>query len=445
MRKLIKSPIWYLAVLLFIGVIALATAQTTAAQDRAATGIVMTGALNVRSGPGLEFGIVATAYQGHAVAVLGRSGFNTWVQVRTFAGVVGWSNSNYMQMNVPLNNLPVVGAAPVPPGATPIPPTAIGVVNTGAVNVRSGPDYTYSIVTIAYQGYTFTLLGRTADNAWVRVRMVDTTEGWVNASALNTNVPIASLPVAATPAPPATGPTAVVNTGALNVRSGPGIQFSTVTAVYNGHIVTMLGRNADSSWVKIRVFSGQEGWVNARFLNPNTPIANLPVLDGSTTTPPTATALVNTGALNVRSGPGLNFGILEVVYQGTRVTLLGRTADATWVQIRTPNGIVGWVNSNLVQPTVPITNLPVVGGTTPPVAFNAVVTTGALNVRSGPGLAYPTLATIGNGTGVTLIGRSATAVVPPWVQVRLGNGLVGWVNANYLFTNVQLSSLPVTG
>ncbi len=529
MFKQAKFAKWYLILALVIGIVALVSVQTAAAQDRAATGIVSTGALNVRSGPGLEFGIITTSYQGHAVAVLGRSGFNTWVEIRTFDGVVGWVNSNYLQMDVALNNLPVVGTGVVPPGATPIPPAntpAIGVVNTGAVNVRSGPGYGFPIVTIAYQGYTFTLLGRTADNAWVKVRMVDTTEGWVNSSALNTNVPVSSLAIITAVAPPTSGATAVVNTGALNVRSGPGLQFGAVAAVYNGHVVQMLGRNADNSWVKVRLFNGQEGWVNARYITPNSPIANLPVLDNSTTTPPGATAVVNTGALNirsgpgpefnaltsvpfgtnlsligrnqnaswakvrlstgvegwvntsyivsnvaitslpivdgssnvpagtvntgalnVRSGPGVSFSVLEVVYQGTRVNLLGRTADSSWVQIQTPKGTTGWVNATLLQTNVPITNLPVVGGTTPPppVTTNAVVTTGALNVRSGPGLPFPVVTTVYNGNGLLLIGRSATAVTPPWVQVRLENGLVGWVNANFIFTNVPLANLPVTG
>ncbi|MCB8985986.1 MAG: SH3 domain-containing protein [Ardenticatenaceae bacterium] len=525
MRKIFRSPLLYLVILLLVGAFVLAPVQTSAAQDRAATGIVTTGALNVRSGPGPEYSILTTAYQGHALAVLGRSGFNTWVEVRTFAGIVGWANANYMQMDVPLNNLPIVGTGNVPPGTTPVPSPAIGVVNTGAVNVRTGPGYGYPIVTIAYQGYTFTLLGRTADNAWAKVRMVDGTEGWVNTGALNTNVPIGSLPIVNVTAPPTSGPTAVVNTGALNVRSGPGIQYPAVAATYNGHVVTMLGRNADGSWVKVRLFNGQEGWVNARYITPNSPIANLPVLDNSGTPPTGATAVVNTGALNVRSGPGpqfpaltsvpygttmsligrnydatwakvrlttgvegwvnasfivanvaitslpiadgsgtvpaatvntgalnvrsgpgVNFSVLEVIYQGTRVSLLGRTADSSWVQIQTPKGTTGWVNASLLQANVPISNLPVVGGTTPPpVTTNAVVTTGALNVRSGPGLAFPAVTTVYNGDGLTLIGRSATAVNPPWVQVRLQNGLVGWVNANYIYTTVPLANLPVTG
>lgn len=447
MFKQAKFAKWYLLLALVVGIVALVSAQTAVAQDRAATGIVSTGALNVRSGPGLEFGIITTTYQGHAVAVLGRSGFNTWVEIRTFDGVVGWVNSNYLQMDVALNNLPVVGTGVVPPGATPNPPAntpAIGVVNTGAVNVRSGPGYGFPIVTIAYQGYTFSLLGRTADNAWVNVRMVDTTIGWVNSSALNTNVPVGSLPVITAVAPPTSGATAVVNTGALNVRSGPGPQFTALTSVPFGTNLSLIGRNSNASWAKVRLSTGVEGWVNTSYIVSNVAITSLPIVDGSSNVP---AGTVNTGALNVRSGPGVSFSVLEVVYQGTRVNLLGRTADSSWAQIQTPKGTTGWVNATLLQTNVPITNLPVVGGTTPPppVTTNAVVTTGALNVRSGPGLAFPAVATVYNGNGLLLIGRSATAVTPPWVQVRLENGLVGWVNANFIFTNVPLANLPVTG
>jgi uncharacterized protein YgiM (DUF1202 family) len=428
-----------LSLLALLGLFFLALAPTHAvAQDRVATGIVTTGALNVRSGPGPEFQLIGTSYQGHAVAILGRSGFNTWVQVRTFAGLVGWMNANYMQLDVPLNNLPVVPGQ----GGIPAPVAAIGVVNTGAVNVRSGPSHNHSIITIAYQGYTFSLLGRSADNAWANVRMVDGTVGWVNFGALNINVAVNSLPVIAAPAPPTGGATAVVNTGALNVRSGPGVQFSVVSAVYSGHVVQMLGRNADGSWVKARLFNGQEGWVNSRFLNPSTPIANLPIADAPG--PVAATGVVNTGALNVRSGPGVGFSALEVIYQGNQVSVLGRVADSSWVQIRTARGTIGWVNTSLLNLNVPPGSLPVVGDTTT-VPTNAVVSTGRLNVRSGPALGFPIMTTLTQGTQLTLIGRSATAVTPPWVQVRLSNGLTGWVNANYLFTNVPLNTLPITG
>jgi uncharacterized protein YgiM (DUF1202 family) len=170
-------------------------------------------------------------------------------------------------------------------------------------------------------------------------------------------------------------------------------------------------------------------------------------VDGSTGTG-TPTAVVNTGALNVRSGPGPSYSSVTVVYQGSQLTLIGRNADSSWVKVRTPNGTEGWVNATLIQANVPISNLPVVdGSTTPgqptqPTAYNAVVTTGALNVRSGPSIDYPSVTVISQGTELNLIGRSATT---GWVQVTLPGGQQGWINPNFIFTNVNINTLPVTG
>ena len=263
MNKFQITRRWLLiGLFLALALFTVATAQPTHAQDRAANGTVNTGALNVRTGPNINDAIVTTVYNGHVVAVLGRSATNTWVQVRTYNGQVGWVNSTYLIMDVPFNNLPVIGGGTTtpPPAQTP----AVGVVNTGAVNVRSGPGYGYPIITIAYQGYTFTLLGRTADSAWVKVQMVDGTQGWVNASALNTTVPVNTLPINETPiTPPAGMAVGAVNTGQLNIRSGPGAGYSVLSSVYYGHVVQLLGRNTSSTWLKVRLFDGQEGWANA--------------------------------------------------------------------------------------------------------------------------------------------------------------------------------------
>ncbi|MBE2224444.1 MAG: SH3 domain-containing protein [Anaerolineae bacterium] len=529
---------------LLLALFSITTTQSALAQTKVANGVVATGQLNVRSGPGVEYPVVTSVFSNAPLAIYGKSGFNTWVQVGTANGITGWVNSTYIVMDVPLSNLPVVGGttATPPAGATATPPAgttatppatrqipAVGVVNTGAVNVRSGPGYNFPIITIAYQGYTVTLLGRTADNAWAKVQMVDGTQGWINFGALDTTVPASSLPITDAPiTPPAGTAVGVVNTGQLNLRSGPGTEYSVVASVFNGHVVqllgrntfstwlkvrlfdgqegwsnakyittnypignlpvmwddavipgaptaivttgnlnirtgpgasyaavtsvpygttlTLLGRNADGTWVKVRTNSGQEGWVNANYLTTSVPVSSLPIVDGSTGTG-VATAVVNTGALNVRSGPGVSYSSVTVVYQGTQLTLIGRNADGSWVKVRTPNGTEGWVNADLIQANIPISNLPVVDGSTTgtptqPIAYNAVVTTGALNVRSGPSIDYPSVTVVSQGTEMNLIGRSATT---GWVQVVLPGGQQGWVNPNFIYTTININTLPVTG
>jgi uncharacterized protein YgiM (DUF1202 family) len=311
------------------------------------------------------------------------------------------------------------------------------VIATGALNVRSGPGVAFNRTATVYQGTTVALLGRNQSATWVKIQMANGHQGWVNVAYTFPSVAVVNLPVVDAPAPPSTTATAVVNTGALNVRSGPSVAYSVVAVAQQGHALHLLGRNANSSWAKVRLISGQEGWVNASLITPSVPISSLPMVDAPAVT---ATAVVNTGALNVRSGPGVGYSVVTWVQQGQTLHLLGRNANSSWVQVRTPGNHQGWVNASLIQANVAISSLPVASAAGP--AATAVVTTGALNVRYGPGVGYGAFAVIYQGTGVTLLGRNAHS---SWVKVQLANGTQGWVNASLIQANVAISSLPVAG
>jgi uncharacterized protein YraI len=82
-----------------------------------------------------------------------------------------------------------------------------------------------------------------------------------------------------TPPPATSGPTATVSNAiyALNVRSGPGVSFNAITAIQRGTQVTLIGRNTFSTWLKIRLPNGTEGWSSATYLNTSYSISSLPV------------------------------------------------------------------------------------------------------------------------------------------------------------------------
>lgn len=79
--------------------------------------------------------------------------------------------------------------------------------------------------------------------------------------------------------------------------------------------------------------------------------------------PGDADAVVNTGA-NVRTGPGLGYGTIAGGLQaGSRVSLLGRSADSAWFNILLPDGETeGWIFASLVTVNAGITvaDLPIV-------------------------------------------------------------------------------------
>lgn len=330
----------------------------------AGTAVVHTGALNVRSGPGVGYSAIAVAYQGQTLTLLGRLSNNSWVKVQLANGTQGWVNATLVQPSIALSGLPVIDVPAL---------TAVTLVNTGALNVRSGPGLTYGAVAVASYGQTLALLGRDAAGVWVKVQLANGTQGWVNATYTQPSVSISSLTVVAappaptpvsptpltpTPTPVANVPTAVIHTGALNVRSGPGLGYSVVATVYNGQSVTLLGRSgSDADWVKVRLATGQEGWLNITYTQANVSASSLPIVDGP---PALSVATVNTGAANVRSGPGLTYASVAVVYQGQLVTLLGRNSDSSWLKVQLTAGQQGWINTSLLQMTVAVSGLPVV-------------------------------------------------------------------------------------
>lgn len=76
----------------------------------------------------------------------------------------------------------------------------------------------------------------------------------------------------------------------------------------------------------------------------------------------TGNATVNTDS-NIRLEPSLTYGIHSGgATSGTQVTVNGRNADATWFQVRLPNGDDGWIFSALldIDPTVNKLALPII-------------------------------------------------------------------------------------
>ena len=187
-----------------------------------------------------------------------------------------------------------------------------GVVTTGRLNVRTGPGVSYTVVTRVDEGATLSLLARNQTATWVQVRTADGLEGWVNASYIRASVAIAELPLNGNlpAAAPATG---TVTAAQLELRSGPSAQHSLVATLAQGQALTLLGRNSDTSWIKVKAGPLGEGWVPAAILvrlpgdENGTPIApfsasvalsSLPVV--SPTTPTVGAAKVSLSSSSTR-------------------------------------------------------------------------------------------------------------------------------------------------
>ena len=356
MKRTVKVT---LIIVLFVASILTVTAVF--AQTVEYTAVVDTGGLNVRQGPGVEYAPITVVNLGQTVTLLGRNDNSSWAKIRTPDNQEGWVNASYLtSSNVAISSLPVMTSS-----ATPL-PTPPAPVTPGGIAVRSGPGFTYSAAGFVANGSYINLLGRNSNSTWVKVSANNNTLiGWMNASVIETSLNIHDLPIVdgtTTPTTPTTTPTsdtasATITTGALNVRSGPGLGYSVLEQVYLGQTITLIGRNDSSTWVKATTSNGQQGWLSAGFIQANVAISSLPVIASPTLD---SVGLVNTGTANVRSGPGLEYTVVDTAGLHSTVSLIGRNSANSWLKVQLANGTQGWIHASLLDINVAIGTLPAV-------------------------------------------------------------------------------------
>jgi uncharacterized protein YgiM (DUF1202 family) len=164
-----------------------------------ATGVINTGALNIRSVPGATNNIpVATLYQGSTLDIIGRSNDSAWLQIiYGYGDRIGWARSTYVTITSgSLQNAPIVSNYTQPHTPTPI-ATAQGIVNTGALNIRTVPHWWGNTpITFIYRNTPMTLIGRNADSSWYKVQLGNGVIGWARSRYVNVNTGnTAALPI----------------------------------------------------------------------------------------------------------------------------------------------------------------------------------------------------------------------------------------------------------
>ena len=153
------------------------------------------------------------------------------------------------------------------------------------------------------------------------------------------------------------------NVRSLFVRESPNLESPLLTVLNRRQQAALLGRDSSSSWFKVRLETGVEGWINAvdsrAGVDPSTlavldipPEAAATALPVSTVTafPVIRSAIVEAGALNLRSGPGVAYEPITIINKGEIVGVLGRRGLGVWVRVRLNSGLEGWVNSSLLAP-----------------------------------------------------------------------------------------------
>ena len=421
------------ASLVFGGVAASATpfAHVASAQDAtiqdASTGrqaTVDVDYLNVRETPSLSGAILKTLSYGTAVYVeagpVSADGYQ-WYGLANSPdqAIFGWSVAGFLATDN--------GSAPSgPSGSFSYGDTVT--VNTDALNVRSAPTLTASVLTVYQTGTQVKITGGPtyADNiTWYAVDNL----GWVAGQFLAANDGSGD---GGTPSQPADefayGQTVVINTDALNVRDAPSLNGKVLDVYLSGTQAWITGGPKVSDnivWYAVNDL----GWVAGNYL-----IADVRGDNGlgnrSGEFSEGDSVYVKADALNVRSQPSLSGQVLDVYLNGETATITGPPVAAdgyTWY----PVNHLGYVADAFLGGKASGNGN--TSGGTEYYAYGDKVTvnTDLLNVRKSPSISADVLDVYAYGTAATVTGDPTTADGYTWVP--LDN--LGWVASTYLSGN----------
>ena len=190
----------------------------------------------------------------------------------------------------------------------------------------------------------------------------------------------AVLPEVTKPAAAPAIVTGVITAKALVARQGPDKTFKSIISLPKNTILTMVGRNADNSWLQIQIPGKTDlGWASKDFINVQGDVNSLPVVEATesaseskpvspevvetakaTAAPAIVTGVITAKELSVRKGPGKTFKAITSLAKNTTLTVVGRNADNSWLQIQIPGKTdLGWASKDFVKVLGDINSLPV--------------------------------------------------------------------------------------
>jgi hypothetical protein len=173
------------------------------------------------------------------------------------------------------------------------PPALIATIVVENATLRSAPDATGAVIGLVPRGLKLTVLARSADSAWLKVKAADETVGWITPGEIGLSsrqvaqVPqgvIAPVTPTATPLPKPAGPTPTVtptpqptalyvvrvldsqpvrDSGALRIREARNTEALLVDSAAVGEPLTVYQRvtEGNTPWLWVESPRGKRGWV----------------------------------------------------------------------------------------------------------------------------------------------------------------------------------------
>lgn len=405
------------------------TAQTTKAAPKNDTKYTVNAdVLRVRTGPSTNYEIASRVYEGQNLNVIGQE--NGWYKIQ-YNGKVGYVSGDFVNTGSSSQG-----------NSTIQPASGNYTVNVSSLRVRTGPSTSHTQLGSVHKGQVVQVVGEVKDwfkinyggqNAYVSKDYV--TKGGSDSNVVQDNKQQNNNNVTVQ-----TGGTYVVNATSLRVRTGPATYHGTIGGVLNGQTLNVIG--AENGWFKVK-HNGNTGYVSSEFVkfvkggtSTSNPSANN---NNNTSTQGSGEYYINVSALNVRSGAGMDYGIIGSLPQGQKVQVIAD--EYGWSKVNY-NGQTGYIGTRYLSKTPvsgaqdnkPTQNNNNNNNNTPAQGSgDYYVNASALNVRGGAGTDYGVIGALPQGQKVQVIADEYG-----WSKINY-NGRTGYVGTRFL------SKTPVSG
>lgn len=377
------------------------------------TGTITGSDVRMRSGAGTNYSIIGTYGKGTQMQVTGVSG--NWYAV-SYNGKTGYVSADYMKVT---SSTASSSTSTTSTSSSTTSVSGTGTVTGSSVRMRSGAGTNYSILATFAKGTKVEVTGKTGN--WYAIKY-DGKSGYISADYLSV-ASSSSTSTSTTSATTTTGKTGSVIGTSVRMRSGPGTNYDTLGYYSNGVKMNVLG--SENGWYKVS-YNGKTGYIIAQYFRVDP--------ESSTTTDGEITG----SNVNMRLGPGTNYGIVANYSKGTKLKISG--SNGNWYEVSV-NGKYGYISKDYVK--VSSSEEKTESVPTPSQSMNetGIICGSNVRMRGGPGTNYAIVGYYNNGTKMSITGKTGN-----WYAVNY-NGTKGYVSSDYIkisSTSTQASQIIAT-
>lgn len=332
------------------------SSNPSAGSSSSALTAVTTDTLRMRNGAGTSYSVIMTLSKGATVSVVDNSNAG-WAYVKTSSGKTGYCSKQYLKFS----SVSSGGSSSGSSGSSGS--GSLTGLTTDFLNLRRGAGTGNPVILTLSKGVTVTVLDN-SNATWAKVRTPSGKEGYCSKQYLKISGSGSSGPSSSSPAssassgsqqnpgtnpnpgnstPPAAATVTGKTTDSLNLRTGPGTNYSKVLTLAKGTTVTVTD-NSNATWAKVKTSSGKEGYCSKQYLT-------ITQSGGTDTDPVPHTitgATVTADVLRLREQANTSSKVLANLPNKTSLTVLD-VSNPAWYKVSTTGGLTGYVSSEFVK------------------------------------------------------------------------------------------------